>query len=443
MDNTSESNQPGSDAGASTDQQSELRRLLDEAKPESEDWQEIIGKLVSLHHLRTLQADTTDKEFLHCVSLVVQSQAAGSKIAKKKTISLARFKDRPPGDFSSMQSADDQKFVLGLLSKVRAAWCLQFIKETLQAPSTDKSVIPVLIKWAGKCSPDPTIFWAMTISPLFASQADEKSKLLAIKEWEKSLPGFIRQIEGRQSLQEFNQLLSVLAQVFHHESANKKLTSEIIAAISSYTSKLREQIPMSIIDGIFTSAIFDFSSNLKSEDLIAEWHDLQESLSQSAASLLNSIIRTHGPSSAEFWSNHLPNLKRAYPNIDAQLAAYATENQLIDRLLGKSNGSKSSANSIYELEDRISNLLLSWQNFRKQQPVITETDSLDLLVKSVAKNIGVEYFGEIGSSCTYDPIEHSMLDQNNPVSVVTIMQPGIRLKRDDGTQKILHPAIVK
>jgi hypothetical protein len=36
-----------------------------------------------------------------------------------------------------------------------------------------------------------------------------------------------------------------------------------------------------------------------------------------------------------------------------------------------------------------------------------------------------------------------MLDHNNPASVVTIMQPGIRLKREDGTQKILHPAIVK
>lgn len=443
MDNTSESNQPGSDAEAGSDLQSELRRLLDEAKPESEGWQETVGKLVSQHHLRTLQTDATDKEFLHCVCLVVQSQVAGSKIAKKKTLSLARFKDRPPTDFSSVKTADDQRLVLGLLSKVRAPWCLQFITETLQAPSTDKSVIPILIKWAGKCSPDPSTFWKTTISPLFSGQTDEKSKLLAIKEWEKFSPGFIRQTDGKQSLKEFNQLLLILAQELPQESANKKLASAIIAAITSYTSRLRERVPMSIIDGIFSSAIFDFSSNLRSEDLLAEWHDLQGSLSESAASLLNSLIQIHGPSSAEFWSNHLPNLKRAYPNIEAQLAAYATENQLIDRLLGKSNGSKSSANSIYELEDRVSNLLLTWQNFRKQQPVITETDSLDLLVKGVAKNIGVEYFGEIGSSCTYDPIEHSMLDHNNPASVVTIMQPGIRLKREDGTQKILHPAIVK
>ena len=403
----------------------------------------MVGKLVSQHHLRTLQADAADKEFLHCVCLVVQSQAAGSKIAKKKTVSLARFKDRPPTDFSSIQAADDQKSVLGLLSKVRAAWCLQFITETLQAPSTDRSVIPILIKWAGKCSPDPSTYWKSTVSPLLASQVDEKSKLLAIKEWEKSATGFVCQTDGNQSLQRFNQLLAVLAQAFHQESANKKLTSAIIAAISSYTSRLRERIPMSIIDGVFSSAIFDFSSKLRPEDLVTEWRDLQGSLSESAASLLNSLIRTHGPISAEFWSNHLPNLKRAYPKIEEQLAAYATENQLIDHLLGKSKGSKSSANSIYELEDRVSNLLLSWQNFRKQQLVITETDSLDLLVKSVAKNIGIEYFGEIGSSCAYDPIEHSMLDQNNPASVVTIMQPGIRLKREDGTQKILHPAIVK
>jgi hypothetical protein len=439
MDSNAESNQPGSDA----DQQSEFRRLLDEAKPDSEDWQEIVGKLVSQHHLRTLKAETADKDFLHCVCLVVQSQAAGSKIAKKKTVSIVRFKDRPPTDFSSIQAADDQRLVLGLLSKVRAAWCLQFIAETLQAPSTDRSVIPILIKWAGKCSSDPSIFWKTTISPLFASQADEKSKLLAIKEWEKFAPEFIRPADGKQSLQEFNQILSVLAQALPQEAANKKLASAIIAAITSYTSRLRERIPMSIIDGVFSSAIFDFSSNLKSEDQVAEWRDLQGSLSESAASLLNSLIRTHGPSSAEFWSNHLPNLKRAYPKIGEYLAAYTTENQLIDRLIGKSNGSESSANSIYELEDRVSNLLLSWQNFRTQQPVLSETDSLDLLVRSVAKTIGVEYFGEIGSRCTYDPIEHSMIDQNTTASAATILQPGIRLKRADGTQKILHPAIVK
>jgi hypothetical protein len=443
MDNTTESNQPGSEARPGSDQQSELHRLLEKAKPESEDWQDSVGRLVSQHHLRTLQADATDKEFLQCVCLVVQSQAAGSKVAKKKTLNLGRFKDRPPSDFSSIQTADDQKSVLGILSKVRAAWCLQFISETLQASSTDRSVIPVLMKWAAKCSHAPSTFWTSTVSSLLASQVDEKSKLLSIKEWEKSAIGFIRHTDGNQSIKEFNQLLAVLAPELHHESVNKKLTSAIFTAITFYVSRLRERIPMSIIDGVFSSAVFEFNSKLTSEAQVAEWQELRRSLSESAASLLNSLIRTHGPSSTEFWSHHLPNLIRAYPKFEEQLAAYATENQLIDRLLGKSTEPKSSANSIYELEDRVSNLLLNWQNFRKQYPVFNETDSLDLLVKSVAKTIGVEYFGEIGSSCTYDPIEHSMIDQNNPASVITIMQPGIRLKRVDGTQKILHPAIVK
>ncbi len=443
MDNTSESKQPGTDAGACSDQKSELRQLLNEAKPESEGWQETVGKLVSQHHFRTLQADATDKEFLHCVCLVVQSQVAGSKIAKKKTLNLARFKDRPPSDFSSILGADDQKAVLGALSKVSAAWCLQFIIETIRAPSTDLSVIPILIKWAAKCSPDASVFWESTVSHLLESHVDEKIKLLAIKEWEKSAAGFIKQTNGHQSIQEFNHLLAVIAPAVHHESVNKKLTTAIITAITSYTSRLRERIPMSIIDSVFYSAIFDFSAKLTSKDLVTEWQEFQENLSESAASLLNSLIRTHGPSSAEFWNNHLPNLKRAYPKIEKQLTVYATENQLINRLLGKSTEAKSSANSTYELEDRVANLLLNWQNFREHQSLITETDSLDLLVRGVAKTIGVEYFGEIGRSCTYDPIEHSMIDRNNPASVVTIMQPGIRLKRADGTQKILHAAIVK
>jgi hypothetical protein len=443
MDNTLESNQPVSDAEAGADQQAELQKLLDDAKPESEYWQEIVGKLVSQRHLRTLQADTADKEFLHCVCLVVRAQAAGSKIAKKKTLSLARFKDRQPADFSSIQTADDQKLVLGLLSKCRGAWCLQFISETLQALSTDRSTIPILIKWSRKCSVDPSIFWTSTVPPLLKSKVDEKSKLMAIKEWEKSATGFIRQTDGKQSCQEFAHLLAVLATALHQESANKKLSSAIITAITFYTSRLRERIPMSIIDGVFCSAVFDFRSKLISEDQITEWQELQVNLSESAASLLNSLVRMHGPTSAEFWSNRLPILKRAYPKIEELLAAYTTENQLIDRLLGKSNGMESSANSIYELEDRVLNLLLSWQNFRTQQPVLSETDSLDLLVRGVAKNIGIEYFGEIGGSCTYDPIEHSMIDQKSSALAVTILQPGIRLKRADGTQKILHPAIVK
>ena len=306
-----------------------------------------------------------------------------------------------------------------------------------------RSVIPILIKWAGKCSADPTTFWTSSISPLLAFQVDEKTKLMAIKEWEKSALALIPKTDGNQSFQEFNQLLSVLATVLHEESTNKKLSSAIISAIRSFTSRLRERIPMCIIDGIFCNAVSDFSSKLTTKDLIAEWQELQKSLSESAASLLNSLIKTHGPSSAEFWSSHLPILKRAYPKIEEHLASYTKENPLIDRLLGKNDGTKTSENSIYEMEDRVSNLLLIWQNFRSQQPVIGETDSLDLLVRSVAKTIGVEYFGEVGSSHIYDPIEHSMIDQNNMASAVTILQPGIRLKRADGTQKILHPAIVK
>jgi hypothetical protein len=434
---------PLSIVGTDNEQQSKLLKLLEEANPKSEEWQETAGKLVSQLHLKTLQPDSSDKEFLECISLMAKAQAAGSTIARKKSINVGRFKDRAPIDFSSIQKADDQKSVLNLLSKVRSTWCLEFISLTLQAPSTNKSVFPTLIKWAAKCSGNPSEFWTATLTPLLKSQTDEKNKVAAIKDYEKYAVDFIKQKDPDKSLLEIKDLLTILSQVLKLVTKEKKISIAIISAICIYITRLRKEIPTSIINDVFVAAIYDFSIELTTEDQKREWSSLRDSLSRSAASLLNSITQSLGQSSAEFWRDHLSNLSRAYPQLVDYLKDYGTTNQLIDLLLGNKVDLIKTTNHQYESEESLSNLLLTWQNYRNLQNNISDTDSLDLLIKKVAEFIGVEYFGEIGRSYTYNPIEHNSIDQSILTTNVTILQPGIRLTRRDGTKKILHPAIVK
>ena len=421
----------------------QLRKLLLDPQPESEEWQETVGRFVSQLHVKTLHADTSDIDFLECINLVTKAQTAGNKIAKKKTINAARYKDRAPNDFLLVLDSDDQKTILNLLSKIKSDWCLQFIGETLQRPSTDKSVYPILIKWAAKCSESASSLWKAALLPLLAIEIDEKTKLTSVKEFEKCAVEFIVKTDTEQSLRDSRELLATLSQSLIHVAENKKLSSSIITATCFYISSLREEIPCAIVDGVLVAGIADFSQNLASAEQSKEWDAYRSKLTSAAASMLNSIIKTLGPSSADYWRNHLPNLTRAYPRLTETLKTIGSDKQLINQLLDIESSSIASANTQYEAEAALSSLLLNWQNFRSRQEVKSETDSIDLLLKNVAKLLGIEFFGIVGAKCVYDPIEHNLIDQRNLISDVTVLQQGIRLSRPDGVKKILHPAIVK
>jgi hypothetical protein len=132
--------------------ESVLREQLINAKIEDEEWQDLTGRLVSQIHIKTLKSDTTDRDFLDFINLISRAQQAGCKVAKKKSISLARFKDRAPHDFSFGQDVEDQKIQLGLLSKIQGPWCIDFIADHITASLLDSAVLPILIKWASKCA---------------------------------------------------------------------------------------------------------------------------------------------------------------------------------------------------------------------------------------------------------------------------------------------------
>ena len=443
METTSESDLTRSNDEKNMEPQSQLRKLLLASQTDNEVWQETVGKLVSQLHVKTLNADTSDKEFLECIMLVAKAQGAGSKIAKKKNINVGRYKDRAPIDFSLFQDAGDQKIVLNLLSKVRAHWCLKFLSEILQNSKVDKTIISILVRWAGKCADSPADLWTAVISPLISSNIDERKQIAVIKEFEKCSIDFIKQQDPDKSILEFKELLNIISQTLNQITDSKKLSSAIISTTINYISIIRTEIPTSIIDRIFIAGISQFSITLKEKDQIKQWDSYRARLSKSAASVLNSLTKLLGPTSAEYWSNYLPSLIQAYPKFSDDLYEFESKNQFIKVLLGGKQESNISLNSQYEIETNVCNLLLNWMIFRNQHKNITETETLDVLIKNVGKSLDIEYFGNVGTTCDYDPIEHNLIDQGNTATSVTILQNGVIITRADGSKKILHPAIVK
>ena len=420
-----------------------LREQLINAKIEDEEWQDLTGRLVSQIHIKTLKSDTTDRDFLDCINLISRAQQAGCKVAKKKSISLARFKDRAPHDFSFGQDVEDQKTQLGLLSKIQGPWCIDFIADHITASSLDSAVLPILIKWASKCALKPSVVWSSTLVQILTSALDTKTKIASLKEFEKSSIHFIKVGSSDQALSEFYELLQTISSVLLSLSENKKLSSALISSAIVYVEALRDAIPASILDGVFVSAISDFTNSLSTKEQVKEWENYCDKLSIAAASMISSITKSLGPTAAEFWKSHIPNLSRAYPSIKLNLKSYVSENTCISFLLGVNDLPVVSPNAQYESEADITSLLQSWQNFRSTYCEIKETESLDLLITRVAKSLGIEYFGEVGRTYFYDPIEHNLLDNATSKSNVSILQQGIQLTRADGSRKILHPAIVK
>jgi len=443
METNTETGQTGSNDQSSIETQSQLRKLLLSSQPDNDVWQESVGQLVSKLHLRTLHTLTTDKEFFECINLVAKAQASGSKIAKKKNINLGRYKDRAPIDFVLPQDADDQKAILNLLSKVRADWCLKFLSDFFQNSKVNKSLISILVKWAFKCSNNPAELWTTVISPLLKSNIDEKTQISVIKEFEKYSIDFINQQYCEKTLLEFKELLSSISQTLNQVTERVKFSSSIISTIITYISTLRTEIPASIIDNNFITTISEFSASLKGKEQIKQWESYRAELGKSAASAINSLTKLLGPSSADYWSKYRQNFIRAFPKFSDDLTFYDSENQFIKIILGIKNESNLSPNAHYQTEASVCKLLLNWTTFQNQNNDISGSESLDVLIKNVGKSLGIEYFGNIGTVCNYDPIEHNLLDQGSTPTSVTILQKGVIVSRLDGSKKILHPAIVK
>jgi len=443
METNTETELTGSNDQSSRETQSQLRKLLLSSQPDNDVWQEAVGQLVSKLHLRTLHTHTTDKEFIECINLVARAQATGSKIAKKKNINLGRYKDRAPIDVNLPQDVEDQKTILNLLSKVKADWCLKFLSDFFQNSIVNKAVISILVKWACKCSNNPAELWTAVISPLPKSNIEEKTQILVMKEFEKYSIEFINQQYCEKTLLEFKELLGSISQTLNQVSERDKFSSSIISTTITYISRLRTEIPASIIDNIFITTISEFSASLKGKEQIKRWEPYRAGLSKSAASAINSLTKLLGPSSADHWSKYRQNFILAFPKFSDDLTFYDSENQFIKIILGIKNDTNISPNADYQTEASVCKLLLNWTTFQNQNNNISGSESIDVLIKNVGKSLGIEYFGNIGTICNYDPVEHNLLDQGSTPTSVTILQKGVILTRPDGSKKILHPAIVK
>ncbi len=419
-----------------------LREQLINAKNNDEEWQEVTGRLVSQIHLKTLKSDISDREFLQSISLISKAQQLGCKVAKKKSISLAKFKDRSPCDFSFGQDLEELKAQIYLLSKVHSPWCVDFISDHVRSGLIDIAVLPILIKWSSKCAPKPSIVWNSILVPIFSSSIDAKTKIALLKDFEKSSIELIAKSTSDQALVDFYELLQAISSLLVSLSENKKLSSALISSVIAHVEAIRNAIPAAILEGVFVSGIADFTRSLSTKEQSKEWGNHCERLSIAAASILNSITKSVGSTAAEFWKNHLSNLSRAYPSIQLNLQSYFSENPFIGLVLGVNDSPVVSPNAKYESESNVTSLLQTWQNFRNTHRDIQEIETLGLLITKVAKSLGIEYFGEVGGSYIYDPIEHNLLDQGTSKSNVSILQQGIQLIRTDGSKKILHPAIV-
>jgi hypothetical protein len=102
-----------------------------------------------------------------------------------------------------------------------------------------------------------------------ANQIDEKIILIAIKDFEKCAIDFIIPLNSDRSLLDFSSLLRTLADDLSTWSGNKKIPYLLISAVVVYINALRDSIPVSIIDNIFTASrkMFD-ASGVKHEKYV-------------------------------------------------------------------------------------------------------------------------------------------------------------------------------
>jgi hypothetical protein len=420
---------------------SALRRLLEKPEPKSTEWQESSGRLVSLIAIETMKADTPDDVYLVGVILISRSQIIGVKSAKQRTISLTRFRDQPPPKIESIADTCEKNIAVTLLTKSTGSWCDGYAIHYIQNNTLDDKTLQALILWISKNNKSPAGFLRSITEALRPRQVSEKQTNLVIKycqkiliEWIPIDPASCADQISAASL-EFNTLIDQL-------KFEKKLSAAVIALYENYIKESKNISPGILLKPVFITALNEYKKITIRYSSSTRWAAFLGPLTRTVASLIVTSLQFGGLTSADDLRPHLSLLIQTYPKLDKYLQLEARSNQLVVELL-QANSTPIDRNILFDLEIEFAQLLPAWKLYVAKLNKEDNVDALDRMLLNSARKLGVEFFGEINQVLIYDPVDHKITEKQPDSLYVTIIRPGLRVQRKDGTAKILLQALVK
>lgn len=420
----------------------ELMVYLRRATPESAEWQTKASRLVSLIGVALLVNDLNDMTFMAGVIAIQQAQVRGVKEAKKRNISIVRFKEKRPPSIYEFENSRDKISVVSLLCKMKADWCNSYIAECLKDVFVEKKIIPLLVRWSHLNNEQPEDFAENCLVVAFGVDCDLEIKLFLAKEFQKELLG--RDVlSSAQASRDFARTFQSLKVLVTNYENDKKISGVLASLVQSYAVYLASKCPLLVLEAEFVIAIQQFNVSASKTPAAKQVLAYLEMVSGATVSALLSQVQRGGRLEIDYWRPMVKLWSAAYSRFFAQVKEAANLNPIITEVLGTAKHDEE-VDGQYETEGAFARLMPAWFTYKVQLDQPGNVEALDLMIIYAAKSIGIEYLGTPGESCSYDPIEHHLLQHGGlGPSLVRILRPGLKLTRADGTVKILVSALVK
>jgi len=117
------------------------------------------------------------------------------------------------------------------------------------------------------------------------------------------------------------------------------------------------------------------------------------------------------------------------------------------RSLAEAKRSRGYICGVRDIERDIVSLVSDWdymkEHLGKDSYSTYAVGIIERRIASLIQTVGIARYGKVNEVTDYHPIRHLVAGTSEPISKVSIVQPGLLVERADGTQRVLLPAIAK
>lgn len=405
------------------------------------EWQAEIARLVGLAHVQSQRPGLGSSEVLRWMALVKLAEHFGSKEAKKRQLNVVRFKDGLGSEFSLPPEENLRNAYLAVLLEVKADWCLGFISQQFAGGDNSSKALASLVRWADRNASTPALFFECTLQPLITGSAEGGLRERGFKELQKHIKA--KTFQGCQSATDF--FCELTRCVTTALATQRGLCTEkvlLVSLVALCADKLSRANPTGFINAEVLLCLIELAKKCPNEAR-KPLDGVIKSYTAFTGSIVDGLMALAGDGVREYLRGVMPLLEAAFPKFKSALASLSKRNPSLGQLLTLDNGQPAKLPD--GNEDILCDLLIRWRKFSPESPGIAEDfQALDEDIKRAAASVGVSYLGTTNEQVAFDPIAHRLLDESVGLqSRVRVIRSGVKLERQDGSTRVLYPALVE
>lgn len=420
---------------------SSLRALL--AMPQSgrpKEWQEAVAR-----HVRTLSADFAAQDdpvvALRELALVALAARKGSSDAKKRSLRPTRWlAQKPPSIAATVDSLEEARSAVRVLQPIKADWVSAYIQEEL-ARSKWPGLAGDLLGWQLKL--------AGSLEALLSAISDESypqgdqaaawiagAALASVKVIAKS------NIDaGAGFMSEIDRLAVRAAAVVGRTSSSAKEMRSAQRSIVALLTQTAAIEPTILLQGAAVAALSSIARLAKDPDPIAG-SELDIACRRLLA-LLRALLPNAPQEAVSHYRRIWTAMRECAPRADKIFSRLVKQNPALQMLERAEEAIVPGARSDSGLERVVVEFIANWDDYcvgNRDNPAI---EQMGKRIEALLTLLGFARFGAVGDALPFDPLRHSLTESKGvPPTRVRIRKSGILFERNDGSSRVLVPAIV-